>query len=171
MRAIQLFAEGSSTIVDSFNFEDQSQASRKLWALDPLPAGFYHAGDQPPTTAAIIAAELKVFPQYDEEWVAKHVVTLSISANSQLTGFWQGEVPSVASAAAFYAVSFNVAIATRAGWGMSDTSNKAQVRQACRDVADSLSSLHLFAWRLGPWPMRLSGTLRRGPWDGSSIFF
>ena len=59
MRAIQIF--------DILDFAGRSNATQKLWALGPFPSEFEYAGGQLIAAAVIIAAELVVPREYDEE--------------------------------------------------------------------------------------------------------
>ena len=162
-RTIQLIADSDQTASDSSNRDDHSNASNRLRALGPLPSGFDYAEGEIAIAAVIIAAELKVPRKYDEDWVAKHAGPSLMAANTKLVFFWQGSsiglICCVAAAPAYNGVSFNGAIVTRSGWGLSRRGDKARHCQPFRDMADSPSNPRLFAWRLGSWPMKLVGTL------------
>ena len=102
--------------------------------------------------------------KFDEDWVAKHIASLLVSAYRQLAGHWRGSPlglnrPVAAAASFFYGVSLNATIATYSGWEFPSYSNEARQWPAYRYLGDFSSSLHLIAWRLGYWRVMLMGTL------------
>ena len=75
--------------------------------MESLPSGLEFGKDQRIVAAVVIPAELAVPRNYDDEWVANHVGSFLVAANTQLAGFSKrsllGLIRSVAAASGYKA--------------------------------------------------------------------
>ena len=152
---------------EDFEWEDHTQASAMLWELNTISTSFEYSPDQLTVAATLATAELEASRGMDPSWVAQRIGGLLEAVNDKLVGFWQGRLVGgirfLSSAAAFNGTTFDGALVRQEGWGLVMESDIARMWQAYRDMADFPSSLHLLAWRIGAWPMKLTGTLTEMP--------
>ena len=105
-----------------------------------------------------------------------HMFGLVTSANELVAGWRRGRqlglIKFLASAAKRNAATFPLNGVFRRDWGLEPQASLGRILRAMEDVAEFPSSLHLAAWKIGAWPVLLTGTQTTtslGPPTGSSL--
>ena len=74
-------------------------------------------------------------------------------------GRLRGLVSFASEAAVAYGATFDNGLAQHMGWGLYPEADQTRILQAYHDLRRFRSSLHLFAYKIGAWHVRLNGTL------------
>ena len=115
------------------------------------------------TAATIIGAELQVSRNFSYAATQPRILKLVTMANTQVLGYWGGRllglVSFVATAAKAYGAKFDGSSVKRDGWGLHHAAGQTRILEAFQDLRKSPSSLHLLAYKIGAWRVRLNGTL------------
>ena len=111
MCSIQLVADRQPIEYGSLSHDSRTNASQKLWTLDPLPSGFEYGSYQLMVADVVAAAELQAARNYGDELVANYIGSLVVAADTQLAGFRQGSslglIRFVAAASVFNCATFH----------------------------------------------------------------
>ena len=141
---------------------DHQNASYHLLCTEATDDAFSYSEEDLKISAVFCAAELQVSRKADMRELELHIFNLLTAANKLITGWWKGKQLGLIS---FWATAarHNGAIFAQNGvshkaWGLDPTSKLEDLVRAVKDVNQFPSSLHLTAWKLGAWPVLLTGT-------------
>ena len=141
---------------------DHANARKWLWEMDPDPASLVYDKHELIIAATYITAELEVSRNLSYLTIMPHIFELVKMANFQVFGYWGGRlrglVSFVAEAAVTYGAVFEDGIVRHPGWGLYPGADRTRILQAYQDLRSFRSSLHLFAYKIGAWYVRLPGT-------------
>ena len=91
-----------------------------------------------------------------------HICGFVAAANELITSWWKGRqlglVRFLAAAARRNGAVFSSNGASHRAWGLDPNSKLEDIVRAIKDLAQFPSSLHLTAWKLGAWPVLMTGT-------------
>ena len=154
----------ASPQIPSFSVADWDHANARkwLWESNPDPTSFSFNKRQLIIAATYILAELEVSRNLSYLNTQPHIFKLVTMANSQVIGYWGGRLRGLVSfaseAALAYGGVFEDGIARHPGWGLYPQADQTRILQAYHDLRSFRSSLHLFAYKIGAWYVRLPGT-------------
>ena len=140
-----------------------SNAEYWLWVTNVDDDSFKYDKEQLITAATIIGAELQVSRNFSYTAIQPHIWKLVTMANTQVLGFWGGRllglISFVATAAKAYGTEFDGSVAKRDSWGLHQGADHTRILEAFQDSKKFPSSLHLSAYKIGAWHVRLNGAL------------
>ena len=141
---------------------DYANARKWLWETTSEPTSRGFDKRQLIIAATYIFAELEVSRNLSYLTIMPHIFKLATMANSQVVGYWGGRlrglISFVAEAAVAYGAVFEDGLVRHPGWGLYPGADQTRILQAYHDLRSFRSSLHLFAYKIGAWYVRLSGT-------------
>ena len=112
--------------------------------------------------AAFCAAELQVSREALMPDLELHIFGLVAAANELITGWRKGRqlglVRFLAAAARRNGAVFSPNGVSHRAWGLGPAAKLEDIVRAIKDLARFPSSLHLAAWKLGAWPVLMTGT-------------
>ena len=90
------------------------------------------------------------------------VFGLASSANQLITGRWKGRqlglVRFLANAAKHNGATYSRNGVSRRAWGLDPQASLDNILRPIKDLSEFPSSLHLTAWKIGAWPVLMTGT-------------
>ena len=111
---------------------------------------------------ALVAAEFQMSRDYALDDIELNISPMLVAANDHVVGYWQGSlrgaISFLAEAGKAQGLKNDDVLVAREGWGLYTESDALRAAQALRDLRQFPSSLHLLAYRLGAWEVRLQGT-------------
>ena len=142
---------------------DHSNAEYWLWVTNVDDDSCKYDEEQLVTAATIIGAELQVSRNFSYAATQPHILKLVTMANTQVLGYWGGRlhglISFVATAAKAYGANFDGSAVKRDSWGLRHGAGQTRILEAFQDLRKFPSSLHLLAYKIGAWYVRLNGTL------------
>ena len=141
---------------------DHSNASFWLLHTSADSEAFFYSPEELYIAAVFCAAELQVSREASMSDLELHIFDLVASADKLITGWWKGRqlglVKFLATAAKHNGASISQKGVEHRAWGLDPSSETAELFRASKDLTHFTSSLHLTAWKLGAWPVHMTGT-------------
>ena len=123
---------------------------------------FFYSHEELYIASIFCAAELQVSRQAAMPDLELHIFDLVASADKLITGWWKGRqlglVKFLATAAKHNGASISQKGVEHRAWGLTPSSEPEELIRASEDLKHFPSSLHLTAWKLGSWPVHMTGT-------------
>ena len=140
---------------------DHSNASYWLLHTQADSDAFSYSKEDLYISATFCAAELQVSRKAQMRDLELRIFGLLTSANKLITGWWKGRqlglVRFLAAAARHNGAIFAPNGVSHRAWGLDPNAKLEDLVRAIRDLAEFPSSLHLAAWKLGAWPILMTG--------------
>ena len=141
---------------------DHQNASYQLLHTVAASDAFSYSEEDLYISAVFCAAELQVSRKAEMHELELHIFNLVTSANKLITGWWKGKqlglISFWATAARHHGAIFAPNGVSHKAWGLDPNAKLEDLVRAVRDIDQFPSSLHLTAWKLGAWPVLLTGT-------------
>ena len=137
-------------------------ASYHLLHTEADSDAFSYSDEDLSIAAVFCAAELQVSREAELCDLEMLIFSLVTSANKLIAGWWKGKqlglVRFLAAAARHNGAIFTPNGVSHKAWGLDPNAKLEDLVRAVRDIDQFPSSLHLTAWKLGAWPVLLTGT-------------
>ena len=141
---------------------DHQHASYWLLRAQADSDAFSYSEEDLFISAVFCAAELQVSRKAQMRDLELHIFGLVTSANKLITGWRKGKqlglVRFLAAAARHNGANFAPNGVSHRAWGLDPNAKLEDLVRAVRDIDQFPSSLHLAAWKLGAWPVLMTGT-------------
>ena len=141
---------------------DHANASFWLLHTSADSKAFIYSQDELRIASIFCAAELQASRQAAMSDLELHIFDLVATADKLITGWWKGRqlglVKFLASAAKHNGASISRYGVEHRAWGLTPSSEPQELIRASEDLKHFPSSLHLTAWKLGAWPVHMTGT-------------
>ena len=141
---------------------EHSNASFWLLHTSADSEAFFYSHEELYIASVFCAAELQVSRDASMSDLEHNIFDLVASADKLITGWWQGRqlglVKFLATAAKHNGATISQKGVEHRAWGLGPSSEPADLLRAIKDLSSFSSSLHLTAWKLGAWPVHMTGT-------------